>query len=164
MPTRSKAKRRRRNRQGARIHVQFACAARGAPSAARLRAFARAATSPAVDVTLRIVGAAEGGRLNLAYRGKGAATNVLTFRYDRIAHHAGRKLQRGDIVLCHPVLEREARTQRKSLAEHYAHLVVHGMLHLRGFDHERARNAMRMERLETTILARLGYRDPYAAQ
>lgn len=144
--------------------MQFACAARGAPSAARLRAFARAATSPAIDVTLRIVGAAEGGRLNRAYRGKGSATNVLTFRYRRPAHGAGRKLLRGDIVLCHPVVEREARAQRKPLAEHYAHLVVHGILHLRGFDHERTRNAMRMERLETAILARLGYGDPYAAK
>ena len=144
--------------------MQFACAARGAPSAARLRAFARAAAGPAVDVTLRIVGAAEGSRLTRAYRSKGSATNVLTFRYDRIAHGEHRKLRRGDIVLCHPVIEREARTQRKSLAEHYAHLVVHGMLHLHGFDHERTRDAMRMERLEAAILARLGYRDPYAAE
>ena len=144
--------------------MQFACAARGVPSAERLRAFACAALSRAVDVTLRIVGAAEGGRLNRAYRGKTSATNVLTFRYGRIAHGEHRKLQRGDIVLCHPVIEREARTQRKTLAEHYAHLVVHGMLHLRGFDHERTRDSIRMERLETAILARLGYRDPYAAR
>lgn len=144
--------------------MQFACAARGAPSAARLRGFARAAAIPAIDVTLRIVGAAEGRRLNRAYRGKDSATNVLTFRYRRIARGAGREAQRGDIVLCHPVVVREARTRGKALAAHYAHLVVHGMLHLRGFDHARSRDATRMERLEATILARLGYRDPYAAE
>ena len=144
--------------------MQFACAARGAPSAARLRAFARAAANPAIDVTLRIVGAAEGRRLNRAYRGKGSATNVLTFRYGRIARGAGREPQRGDVVLCNPVVVREARTQRKALVVHYAHLVVHGMLHLRGFDHERTRDAMRMQGVEAVILARLGYRDPYAAE
>ena len=144
--------------------MQFACAARGAPPAARLRGFARAAASPAVDATLRIVGAAEGRRLNRAYRGNDSATNVLTFRYSRIARGAGRESQRGDIVLCHPVVAREARTQGKALVAHYAHLVVHGMLHLRGFDHARPRDATRMERREAAILARLGYRDPYAAE
>lgn len=164
MPTRSRAKSRRRNRRNARVDVQFACAARGAPSAARLRGFARAAANPAIDATVRIVGAAEGRQLNRAYRGKGTATNVLTFRYSRMARGAGRESQRGDIVLCHPVVVREARTQGKALVAHYAHLVVHGMLHLRGFDHERPRAATRMERREAVILARLGYRDPYAAE
>jgi probable rRNA maturation factor len=71
---------------------------------------------------------------------------------------------RGDIVLCHPVIRREARAQQKTLAAHYAHLVVHGMLHLRGMDHARARAAATMERAEIRVLRRLGFADPYAVK
>ena len=100
---------------------------------------------------MRIVGAAEGRRLNRTYRGADRATNVLAF-------HAG------DVVLCHPVVVREARRQGKTLEAHYAHLVVHAMLHLRGYEHRRSRDARRMEAREAAILARLGYADPYAAR
>jgi len=106
---------------------------------------------------LRIVSIAEGRRLNRRFRRRDYATNVLTFAY-------GRSPLRGDIVLCHPVISREARDARKSIAAHYAHLVVHAMLHLRGYDHERKREAARMERLEASLLAELGFTDPYAVK
>ena len=77
---------------------------------------------------------------------------MLSFAYDR---------RRGDVVLCHPVIAREAKRQGKSLRAHYAHLVVHGILHLRGYDHQRASDAARMERAEIRILRRLGFADPY---
>jgi len=140
--------------------VQFAVSARGLPGAARLRAWARSALSafragPSdAELVLRIVGAAEGRRLNRDYRGRDAPTNVLTFGY-------GRSPLRGDVVLCGPVIAREAREQNKTLAAHFAHLVVHGVLHLRGFDHDRASRASRMEGAERRILDGLGYANPY---
>jgi len=140
--------------------VQFACVAPEAPDSAQLRRFARAAANAGTEMTLRIVGAAEGRRLNAAYRGKNRATNVLAFRYRQ---HAARRPPCGDVVLCHPLVVREARAQGKTIEAHYAHLVVHGTLHLGGYDHERARDAVRMENRETAILRRLGYADPYGA-
>jgi len=128
---------------------------RGAPSAARLRNWARAAARAGAEVTLRVVGAAEARRLNRAFRKRDCATNVLSFAYSR---------SHGDVVLCHPVIAREARAQGKTLAAHYAHLVVHGMLHLRGLGHARAADARRMERRETLLLARLGFGDPYTVE
>jgi probable rRNA maturation factor len=127
--------------------------ARAAPSATLLRKYARAAILPGALVTLRVVGTAEGRRLNRSFRKRDYATNVLSFSYDR---------RHGDIVLCHPVIRREAKEQRKSLASHYAHLVVHGILHLRGHDHARKSDAQRMERREIRILQRLGFGDPYS--
>jgi probable rRNA maturation factor len=103
------------------------------------------------------VNKAEAQRLNREFRGKDYATNVLTFVY-----HDHRPLA-GDIVLCAPVVRQEAKAQGAKLDAHYAHLVVHGMLHLQGHDHERARQAEAMERLETEIVTRLGYADPYVA-
>ena len=104
---------------------------------------------------MRIVGRREGLFLNRKFRRKSKPTNVLSF-----PHGDGT----GDVVLCHPVIAREARAQGKTLAAHYAHLVVHGMLHLRGHDHARAAEAARMERREIAILRRLGVRDPYAVK
>ena len=127
------------------VHIQYAVPRRGVPSAAFLRRWAIA------PVTLRIVGEAEGRRLNRAFRKKNYATNVLSF-------HGG------DIVLCHPVVRREARAQGKSVAAHYAHLVVHGCLHLRGYDHEKKRDAARMEAREIRILKRGGLRNPYTVE
>lgn len=149
MRTKSTAKRRRRS------SVDVQRAARGAPSSARLRAWALAAARPGAEVTVRVVGAAEARLLNRAFRRRDYATNVLSFAYSPT---------QGDIVLCHPVIAREARAQRKPLAAHYAHLVVHGMLHLRGMNHARARDARRMERAEIALLARLGVRDPYTVE
>jgi probable rRNA maturation factor len=129
------------------VAVQYAVPRRGVPAAAALRAWARAAGS--LPITIRIVGRAEGRRLNSEYRKKDYATNVLSFPYGRA----------GDIVLCHPVVAREARQQRKSVRAHYAHLVVHGMLHLRGYAHGR-----RMEAREIRLLARFGFRNPYTLE
>ena len=137
------------------VGVQRAFAGRGVPSSARLRRWVRAAGRGASEVTLRIVGTAEGRRLNRLFRGRSRPTNVLTFCYSE-------NPLRGDVVLCHPVIAREARAQGKRRDAHYAHLVVHGMLHLRGYDHARAHDAARMERREIAILARLGFADPYA--
>jgi probable rRNA maturation factor len=113
------------------------------------------AIAEGIEVTLRIVGEAEGRRLNAAYRGRRYATNVLSFAYGK---------GRGDVVLCHPVISREARAQGKSVAAHYAHLVLHGLLHLHGYDHEKKREAERMEREEIRLLRRLGLPDPYAVE
>jgi probable rRNA maturation factor len=120
---------------------------RGVPGAPSFRRWARAASG--FFVTLRIVGEAEGRRLNSRFRKKSRATNVLTF-------------DSGDVVLCHPVIRREARAQGKSVSAHYAHLVVHGVLHLRGYAHEKKRDAVRMEAREIGILRRIGIRNPYA--
>ena len=125
------------------VSVQYAIARRGVPGAAFLRRWAIGA------VTLRIVGEREGRRLNRTFRKKNRATNVLSF-------------ESGDIVLCHPVIRREARAQGKTLAAHYAHLVVHGCLHLRGYDHEKKRDAARMAAREIRILRRGGIANPYA--
>jgi probable rRNA maturation factor len=126
-------------------------AGRGIPRPAALRAWAGGVSG----ITLRIVGEQEGRRLNATFRKKNKATNVLSFAYGRGC---------GDVVLCHPVIAREARTQGKTLAAHYAHLVVHGILHLRGYDHEKKRDALRMEQREVRLLRRLGFPDPYAVK
>ena len=109
-------------------------------------------------MTIRFVGTAEGRALNRQYRGRDYATNVLTFVYDDAR---GNGPVAGDLVLCVPVLQREAREQKKSLRAHCVHLVVHGTLHLQGYDHENDKDARVMEAMETDLLAALGYRDPY---
>ena len=104
---------------------------------------------------MRIVGGREGRRLNNAFRKKDYATNVLSFPYGN-GH--------GDVVLCHPVIAREARQQGKSIAAHYAHMVVHGLLHLQGYAHEKKREAERMERAEIRLLRRAGFGNPYTVE
>jgi len=146
-----------RSRPELKLSVQFAVVAHGLPSRARLREWARAALEGDAEVTLRVVGQAEGRRLNREFRGKDAATNVLTFIYSEPG-----AAPVGDIVLCFPVVQAEARAQRKVLEAHWAHLVVHGMLHLQGYDHEREGQAAAMEARETEIVIALGYPDPYA--
>ena len=136
------------------LAVQRASRASHIPSDARLRKWARAVLPESAAVTVRYVGEAEGRRLNRAYRRRDYATNVLSFVY------AARPLE-GDIVICAPVVAREARAQGKPVAAHHAHLLVHGLLHLRGFDHERAGEAARMEKRERAILAAFGIPDPY---
>ncbi len=108
------------------------------------------------DLSLAFVGARDGRRLNREFRGRDYATNVLTFGYTPAPRLSA------DIVLCLPVVRREAREQDKTLRQHLAHLVIHGVLHARGFDHERERDAQRMQTLETRLLARLRIPDPYA--
>jgi probable rRNA maturation factor len=107
------------------------------------------------EITVRIVDADEGQRLNREFRGKDYATNVLSFPYSA-------KPLEGDLVICAPVVAREAREQGKPLRAHHAHMLVHGLLHLAGLDHERASQANRMESRERAVLARLGFDDPYA--
>ncbi len=135
--------------------IQRASRASHIPSDRTLRKWAAAALGRLATVTLRYVGEAEGRSLNREYRGKDRATNVLTFVY------RARPLE-GDVVICAPAVVREARAQGKSARAHHAHLLVHGLLHLQGFDHERERDALRMEARERAILARLGVADPYA--
>lgn len=148
-----------RRPKAARIAVQCAATARNVPTPARIRRWARAAlagnAASNARVTIRIVGQAEGRLLNRSYRNKDYATNVLTFVF------RDQPPLEGDIALCAPVITREARAQRKTAAAHYAHMVVHGLLHLQGYDHENEQDAAAMERREKTLLARFGYPDPY---
>ena len=143
------------------LSVQYACNREGLPCRDDFRAWARAALN--VDgmkggqVTIRLVEADEGQELNRDYRGKDYATNVLSFPYEY------EPVVMGDLVICHAVVAREAAEQGKPLAAHYAHLVVHGMLHLQGYDHEEEAAAEHMEARERDILAGLGYPDPYAS-
>lgn len=138
------------------LAVQYAIAARGLPSRTQLRRWTRAALEQDAEVTVRIVGQAEGRALNRHFRRKDYATNVLTFVF------RDRPPLAGDLALCAPVVARQAREQRKTATAHYAHLVVHGLLHLQGYDHERTQDAVVMEKRETDILAKLGFPDPYA--
>jgi probable rRNA maturation factor len=126
------------------------------PSDRELRRWARAVFAGEGAVTLRYVAATEGRRLNREFRGKDYATNVLSFPY------SNRPLA-GDIVICAPVVLREARDQGREARAHHAHLLVHGLLHLMGLDHERETAAARMESRERRILANLGFADPYKA-
>jgi probable rRNA maturation factor len=107
------------------------------------------------EITIRIVGSDESKNLNTIYRKKKYPTNVLSFLVDD-AHHLI-----GDIVLCAPVIEEEARDQSKNLEAHYAHLIIHGALHLYGYDHENKTDAEIMEEKEIKILTKLGYKNPY---
>ena len=137
------------------LWVQYGIGSRNLPSRQRLRLWARAALLGEAQVTLRLVGAREGRALNRAFRGQDHATNVLTFAYPESRPLAG------DIVLCAPVIAREAREQHKRVEAHYAHLVVHGMLHLQGYGHDNSKDAAIMETLEAEIVVKLGYADPY---
>ncbi len=116
----------------------------------------------AAELSLRIVGEEEGRQLNQRYRNRDYATNVLSFPAESLTGVTPQPL--GDLVLCAPVVQREAQEQGKSLAAHWAHLCVHGALHLVGFDHEQEDEARAMEGLEVEILARMGYQDPYRAK
>ncbi len=162
------------------LSVQLATAASRIPvDRAQLRRWVRSALERDAALTLRFVDEVEGRALNKAYRGRDYATNVLTFAYDDDAQAPGdargraaaaadargaarfEPPVRGDIVLCMPVLAREARAQRKPLRSHLAHLVIHGVLHAQGWDHETLAEAQRMERRETELLRRFRIDDPY---
>ncbi len=137
------------------LSVQFVSSLTHLPTANQLRKWAKAALRVDTEVTIRIVDDVEGRALNLAYRGKDYATNVLTFPLSEMPHLMG------DIVICAPVVEKEAAEQSKSLEAHFAHLTVHGVLHLHGYDHEDTYQAELMESIEIQILAKLGYANPY---
>jgi len=115
----------------------------------------RHALATDAEITVRIVDASEGQRLNRDFRKKDYATNVLTFDYTQ------EPVVTADLVLCAPVVAQEAKAQKKTLQAHYAHLIVHGTLHAQGWDHELDEDAEVMELRETEILARLGFKNPY---
>jgi probable rRNA maturation factor len=140
------------------LHLQVISRAAPAPASAQVRRWARAALKGPAEITVRIVGAAEARALNRRYRGRDYAANVLSFPYA-----LRRGLLQGDIVLCAPVIAREALAQGKAVQAHLAHLTVHALLHLQGYDHLRRRDSARMEALEKKLLAKLGYPDPYDA-
>ena len=145
------------------LSVQYACAREACPAREDVKRWVRAALDPdavaRADVTVRFVDAAEGRALNLEYRGRDYATNVLSFPYEQGEHLAG------DLVVCQPVLADEAKAQGKSFADHAAHLIVHGTLHLQGWDHETSdADADEMEAEERDVLALLGVADPYAGE
>ncbi|MEW6131548.1 MAG: rRNA maturation RNase YbeY [Pseudomonadota bacterium] len=144
---------------GAREKCQGGGGARPHPLSLSLRERERGENVEAAQITLRIVDEDEGRMLNRDYRGKDYATNVLTFAY---GEEDG--VLAGDIVLCAPVVEKEARGQGKELRAHYAHLTVHGVLHMQGFDHESEAEAREMEAREVEILRRLRFNDPYASE
>ena len=123
---------------------------------------ALAGRCPAGEMTVRVVGLTEGTALNQTYRRRGGPTNVLSFPIENPAETDPPLL--GDVVICAPVVKREAGEQHKTPLAHWAHMTVHGALHLLGYDHEEAEEAEVMERLERDILAGLGYPDPYAAE
>lgn len=137
------------------LTLQNICKSAQTPTRKQFFRWAQAALCVESEVTIRIVDEDEGRALNLAYRGKDYATNVLTFVLDDEPHLLG------DIVICAPVVATEAAAQHKTLAAHYAHLTVHGILHLHGYDHEKDAPAELMEALETAILTKLGYANPY---
>ena len=163
------------------LHIQRACDAVDLPDDAQLQAWVQAALAGVLErprrattLTLRIVDADEGAELNQRYRGRSGPTNVLSFPFEpppglppaamaaldeELAAELAAEL--GDIVICAPVLRREAEQQGKRLAAHTAHLVVHGTLHLLGYDHIDPAEASEMEALETVILGGLGFSTPY---
>ena len=149
------------------ISVSYALPRAGLPSAVSFRRWVAAALNGRIreaDLAVRIVDTREGRALNRHYRGKDYATNVLSFPAERppgLPKHARFPLL-GDLVICAPVVAREAKEQKKKLAAHYAHLTVHGTLHLLGWNHEDEREAEAMEQLEREILAEMGIDDPYA--
>ena len=146
------------------VHVSYALPRKGLPAAARVRRWVVAALAGqrrAIELAVRYVDSDEGRALNRDYRGKDYATNVLSFPVE--LPPGVRSPLLGDLVVCAPVVALEALGQNKPLAHHHAHLVVHGVLHLLGMDHERSEaDAEAMEARERTILGRLGIPDPYA--
>lgn len=140
------------------LAVQYASDAQHLPTRAQWRRWVKAALQRDVRMTLRIVDEAEGRELNKSYRGKDYATNVLTFVYDD--ELSGEAIY-GDVIVCAPVVEKEAVAQHKDLLAHYAHLAIHAALHLQGYEHENDAEATEMEALETGLMLKLRYPDPY---
>ena len=152
------------------IDIQYATSRRNVPHASRLRGWATVAYQSALcrqdrrprippELTIRIVGSAESRSLNRTWRAKDKPTNVLSFPAGDLPGVAGALL--GDLAICVPVVLREAREQGKPYPAHWAHMVVHGVLHLLGYDHVKLRDADLMEACEAEILAQFGYADPY---
>lgn len=144
------------------VSVSYGLPRKGVPAAASFRRWVAAACTGRIrraDLGIRLVDAKVGRSLNRHYRGKDYATNVLSFPAD-LPEGVTLPLL-GDLVICAPVVAREAREQGKDLSAHYAHLTIHGVLHLLGLDHEDEREAEAMEQIEREILAGMGFSDPY---
>lgn len=139
------------------LTVQYASHADRLPTRAQLRRWVRIALKRDAAMTVRIVDEEEGRMLNRQYRNKDYATNVLTFVYDDA------DVLFGDVVICAPVAEREAAAQHIEWLAHYAHLVIHAALHMQGYEHESDTDAEQMEALETALMLKLRYHDPYQA-
>ena len=145
------------------VSVSYGVPRAGVPSATSFRKWAAAAAEGRIlraDLAIRVVGTKEGRSLNHHYRGKDYATNVLSFPADLPEGVQVPLL--GDVVICAPVVAKEAKEQKKPVLSHYAHLTIHGVLHLLGLDHDDPREAEAMELIERELLADLGYADPYA--
>ncbi len=145
------------------VNVQIASRAHGLPSAAQLKVWAKAALSGmegVPELTVRVVDEAESAELNRTFRRVSGPTNVLSFPFEPPSPVEMSLL--GDVVICAPVVEMEAQEQNKIVDAHWAHMVIHGTLHLMGYDHENDVDAARMESEERRILAGLGFSDPYA--
>lgn len=137
------------------LSVQFASNSKKLPTRPQFRRWVKVALQQDVQMVLRIVDEIEGRALNQTYRGKDYATNVLTFVYN------DSEPLYGDVVICAPVVAREAKEQGKDLLAHFAHLTLHAVLHLQGYDHENKRDAEEMEALETALMLKLRYPAPY---
>ncbi|MCF8185468.1 MAG: rRNA maturation RNase YbeY [Sulfuritalea sp.] len=137
------------------LAVQYVSSDSNLPKLSEFRQWAKATINVDTEVTIRLVDEEEGRHLNKTYRGKDYATNVLTFPLTEAPHLIG------DIVICASVVKSEAVGQNKPLEAHYAHLTVHGLLHLQGYDHEIEAQAELMESIETAIITKLGYANPY---
>jgi probable rRNA maturation factor len=140
------------------LSVQYALTHEALPERGQIRTWVRAADPGAARITVRFVDRQEGQTLNAGYRHKDYATNVLSFPYET------EPILLGDLVLCWPVVLEEAAAQSIGVEAHCAHLIVHGVLHLQGWDHETEEQAEEMEAQERIILASLGYPDPYAIE
>ena len=173
------------------LSVQYASKAKQVPTRAQFRRWVGVAQEQDIQLTLRLVDESEGRELNRDFREKDYATNVLTFVYDEddaesqprhggvapsgaggaaqrllpqsagSASNVSQPLLAGDVVICAPVVEREAREQGKDLLAHYAHLTIHAVLHMQGYEHDEDRDAQKMEKRETALMAKLRYADPY---
>jgi probable rRNA maturation factor len=154
----------RRRARAVVVTVQNAAPRARVPEPAQLRKWVRSALAKSVrgELTVRIVGEDESAALNSRYRGKKGPTNVLSFKAEPAPGAAEEPLPFGDVVICAGVVAREAREQGKPLEAHWAHMVVHGTLHLQGYDHEKPRDAAAMEARERALLATLGFPDPYS--
>jgi len=146
------------------IDIQFASPAiktalENQVSSALIKKWVKSAAKKAGALTLRFVNKAEGRTLNLAFRKKDYATNVLTFPYEH-----SKSTVVADIIFCLPIIQKEAKDQEKMMKAHLAHLIIHGCLHAQGYDHETAKDAKVMESLETKILKELGFSNPYLTQ
>lgn len=139
------------------LAVQYASRADNLPSRTQIRRWVQAALEYSAEITVRIVDADEAKKLNRDYRHKDYVPNVLTFEYGEIKPG----VLGGDVILCAPAIKAEAKTQGKRLKDHYAHLTVHGVLHLQGYDHESAADAVIMEAREIVILKRFKIFNPY---